>query len=65
MVIRAGGLPMVGNPMKIAPWPDPTERRRAPELDEHGPAIRAVVGRSGSRSGAGGDAEVERRPTTP
>jgi CoA:oxalate CoA-transferase len=44
MVVRAGGLPMVGNPMKIAPWPDPAERRRAPELDEHGAAIRHELG---------------------
>jgi CoA:oxalate CoA-transferase len=43
MVISAGGLPMVGNPMKIAPWPDPAERRRAPGLDEHGAAIRAEL----------------------
>jgi len=35
---------MVGNPMKIAPWPDPAERRQAPELDEHGAAIRAELG---------------------
>jgi CoA:oxalate CoA-transferase len=44
MVVSAGGLPMVGNPMKIAPWPDPAERRQAPELDEHGAAIRAELG---------------------
>jgi CoA:oxalate CoA-transferase len=43
MVISAGGMPMVGNPMKIAPYDDPAERRRAPELDEHGAAIRAEV----------------------
>jgi len=44
MVVSAGGLPMVGNPMKIAPWADPAERPRAPELDEHGAAIRAELG---------------------
>jgi CoA:oxalate CoA-transferase len=43
MVIESGGLPMVGNPMKITPWDDPAERRRAPELDEHGAAIRAEL----------------------
>jgi CoA:oxalate CoA-transferase len=43
MVVSAGGMPMVGNPMKIAPYDDPAERRRAPELDEHGAAIRAEV----------------------
>ena len=44
MVVSADGLPMVGNPMKIAPWPDPAERPRAPELDEHGATIRAELG---------------------
>jgi CoA:oxalate CoA-transferase len=43
MVISAGGMPMVGNPMKIAPYDDPAERRRAPDLDEHGAAIRGEV----------------------
>jgi CoA:oxalate CoA-transferase len=44
MVISAGGMPMVGNPMKIAPYDDPADRRGAPELDEHGAAIRAELG---------------------
>jgi CoA:oxalate CoA-transferase len=44
MVVTAGGMPMVGNPMKIAPYEDPAERRGAPELDEHGAAIRAELG---------------------
>ena len=44
MVITAGGLPMPGNPMKIAPWPDPTDRPGAPDLDEHGAAVRAELG---------------------
>jgi CoA:oxalate CoA-transferase len=47
MVVTAGGLPMVGNPMKIAPYgaphEEPAQRRRAPELDEHGAAIRAEL----------------------
>jgi CoA:oxalate CoA-transferase len=47
MVITAGGLPMVGNPMKIAPYEDPAERRRSPELDEHGAAIRQELGLAG------------------
>jgi CoA:oxalate CoA-transferase len=46
MVIRAGGLPMPGNPMKISAWPDPVERRPAPALDEHGAAVRAELGMS-------------------
>jgi len=29
---------------EIAPWPDPAERLRVPELDEHGAAIRAELG---------------------
>ena len=44
MVVTAGGLPMPGNPMKIAPYPDPGERRGPPELDEHGAAGRAELG---------------------
>jgi hypothetical protein len=35
---------MPGNPMKIAPYPDPAERPGPPGLDEHGPAIRAELG---------------------
>ena len=42
--IRAGGLPMPGNPVKISGWPDPAERPAAPALDEHGAAIRAELG---------------------
>ena len=45
MVVTAGGLPMPGNPMKIAPYPDPADRPGPPELDEHGPAVRAELGR--------------------
>jgi CoA:oxalate CoA-transferase len=42
MVVRAGDLPMPGNPMKIGAYePD---WRPAPTLDEHGPAIRAELG---------------------
>jgi CoA:oxalate CoA-transferase len=41
MVIRAGGLPMPGSPMKYRDFPDPLERPAAPELDEHGAGIRA------------------------
>jgi CoA:oxalate CoA-transferase len=44
MVVTAGGLPMPGNPMKIAPYPDPADRPGPPALDEHGPAVRAELG---------------------
>ena len=44
MVITAGGTPMVGNPMKIAPYGEPEERPGPPGLDEHGAAIRAELG---------------------
>ncbi|MFL6130129.1 MAG: CaiB/BaiF CoA transferase family protein [Mycobacteriales bacterium] len=44
MVVTSGGLPMPGNPMKIAPYPDPAERPRPPALDEHGTAVRAELG---------------------
>jgi CoA:oxalate CoA-transferase len=46
MVIEAGGRPMPGNPMKISGYPDPPVRPAAPALDEHGPAIRAELGRT-------------------
>jgi CoA:oxalate CoA-transferase len=41
MVVEAGGLPVPGNPVKGAGWPDPLVRPAAPALDEHGPAVRA------------------------
>jgi CoA:oxalate CoA-transferase len=41
MVVDAGGLPVPGNPLKLSTWPDAGFRPAAPELDEHGPAIRA------------------------
>jgi CoA:oxalate CoA-transferase len=44
MVVTAGGMPMVGNPMKIAPYGEPAERPGPPGLDEHGAAIRAELG---------------------
>jgi CoA:oxalate CoA-transferase len=44
MVVRAGGLPVPGNPVKTSAYPDPVERPAAPELDEHGPAIRVELG---------------------
>src|SRR5207253_10692432 len=44
MVVTAGGLPMVGNPMKIAPYGEPDERPGPPGLDEHGAGIRAELG---------------------
>jgi CoA:oxalate CoA-transferase len=45
MVIEAGGQPMPGNPMKISGYPDPAVRPPAPSLDQHGPAVRAELGR--------------------
>jgi CoA:oxalate CoA-transferase len=41
MVVQAGGLPGPGNPVKLSTMDDPLVRRPAPELDEHGAAIRA------------------------
>ena len=40
MVVDAGGLPVPGNPVKTSAWPDPSSRPAAPELDEHGAAVR-------------------------
>ena len=41
MVVQAGGLPGLGNPLKLSGYPDPVERPAAPRLDAHGPAVRA------------------------
>jgi CoA:oxalate CoA-transferase len=41
MLVRAGGVHMPGNPMKIAGYADPIERPAAPLLDQHGKDIRA------------------------
>jgi CoA:oxalate CoA-transferase len=40
MVVSAGGLKMPGNPIKIAGYPDNDTRPAAPELNEHGAALR-------------------------
>jgi CoA:oxalate CoA-transferase len=40
MMIEAGGIRMPGNPVKIDGYDDPTERVGAPELDQHGEALR-------------------------
>ena len=44
MVVRAGGLPVPGNPVKASAWDDPAVRPPAPGLDEHGDAVRAEFG---------------------
>jgi CoA:oxalate CoA-transferase len=44
MLIRAGGVPMAGNPVKLAAYPDPAERAPAPELDQHREAILRELG---------------------
>jgi CoA:oxalate CoA-transferase len=44
MVVEAGGLKILGNPIKISGFDDPPERRPAPALDADGPAIRAEFG---------------------
>jgi CoA:oxalate CoA-transferase len=41
MVVQADGLPLPGNPVKMAGWPDPPIRPPAPALDADGPGIRA------------------------
>jgi CoA:oxalate CoA-transferase len=40
MVIEAGGVRMPGNPVKISGYEDPAVRIGAPDLDQHGPALR-------------------------
>ena len=49
MVVDAGGLPVPGNPVKASAWDDPAVRPPAPELDEHGDAVRAEFGGQRSR----------------
>jgi len=44
MIIEAGGIRMPGNPVKIHGYNDPTERLAAPELDQHGDALRKEFG---------------------
>jgi len=44
MVVRAGDLPVPGNPLKLSAYEDPPVRRAAPALDEHGDAVRAEFG---------------------
>jgi CoA:oxalate CoA-transferase len=50
MVVDAGGVPVPGQPLKLSAWPDPGVRPAAPELDEHGPAIRAEL--AGTQGGS-------------
>jgi CoA:oxalate CoA-transferase len=40
MIVTAGGLRMAGNPIKFSAFPDPPERRAAPDLDADGERIR-------------------------
>jgi CoA:oxalate CoA-transferase len=44
MRVTAGGLELPGQVMKFSAYDDPVTRPAAPELDEHGPAIRAEFG---------------------
>lgn len=47
MVVTAGGLPLLGNPIKAVGWPDPPERPAAPVLDADGPTLREEFTDSG------------------
>jgi CoA:oxalate CoA-transferase len=44
MIVEAGGLRMMGNPIKISGFDDPLTRRPAPALDSDGAAIRREFG---------------------
>jgi len=44
MLIEAGGIRMPGNPVKLSSYPDPKVRPGAPELDQHGAALRREFG---------------------
>lgn len=40
MLIDAGAVKVPGTPIKLSSYPDPTVRKGAPKLDEHGQALR-------------------------
>ena len=40
---EAGSIQVAGNPIKLAHAPDPKSRPAAPDLDDHGPKIRAAI----------------------
>jgi len=44
MLIEAGGVKMPGNPVKISGYDDPPVRVGAPELNQHGEALRCEFG---------------------
>jgi len=54
MLIEAGGVRMPGNPVKISGYEDPAERVGAPELDQHGTALRQEFARLPSNASAAG-----------
>ena len=43
-LIEAGGVKMPGNPVKISEYDDPPVRVGAPELNQHGGALRREFG---------------------
>jgi CoA:oxalate CoA-transferase len=43
LVVDAGGLPVPGNPITLSAWPSPAHLPAAPELDQHGAAVRAEL----------------------
>jgi CoA:oxalate CoA-transferase len=43
LVLDAGGTPVPGNPVKLSAWPERASLPPAPELDQHGAAVRAEL----------------------
>ena len=43
LVVDAGAVPVPGNPVKLSAWPAADRLPAAPELDEHGAAVRAEL----------------------
>ena len=43
LVVDAGGVPVPGNPVNLSSWPFPPDLPPAPELDQHGAAVRAEL----------------------
>ncbi|MDT7570431.1 MAG: CoA:oxalate CoA-transferase [Actinomycetota bacterium] len=44
VVVDAGGVAVPGNPVKTSAWPEEATRPAAPELDQHGAALRRELG---------------------
>ncbi len=58
---ETGSIRMAGNPIKLASRPDPEKRPPSPELDQHGPNIRATIDKTNQPSPS--SSQASRKPT--